>query len=97
MKRHEMHMRELAADEERLLDEAKPYIDMVNHPPHYNHGDIECIDAIEAALGKDGFQAYCRGAALKYLWRTDYKGGLEDLEKAAWYLNKMIEAGNNKK
>ena len=59
--------------------------DAVNHPDHYTFGTIECIEAIEAALG-DGFPAYCRGNALKYLWRAGHKiNAVEDLRKAAWY------------
>jgi hypothetical protein len=65
--------------------------DAVNHPSHYTQGDIECIDAIKAALGEEGFKAYCRGACLKYLWRTEHKNGVEDLRKCAWYLNKLIQ------
>jgi len=67
-------------------------VDMVNHPPHYNQGEIECIDAIRAALGSEGFEAYCRGNAIKYAWRSRHKGGKEDLRKAAWYLNKATES-----
>jgi len=68
--------------------------DMVNNPPHYNQGEIECIDAIESALGPDGFKAYCRGNALKYLWRSEYKGNSDaDLNKANWYLNRIIQKG----
>lgn len=67
--------------------------DMVNSPPHYNQSGIECIEAIYAALGPDGFKAYCQGNALKYLWRHQYKGKpIEDLHKAQWYINKIIEA-----
>tara|TARA_R110000796_G_scaffold170000_1_gene286839 strand:- start:218 stop:442 length:225 start_codon:yes stop_codon:yes gene_type:complete len=67
--------------------------DMVNSPPHYNQSGIECIEAIYAALGPDGFKAYCQGNALKYLWRHQYKGKpIEDLHKAHWYINKIIEA-----
>ena len=62
--------------------------DMVNHPPHYTAGDIECIDAIRAALGRDGFISYCRGNAIKYLWRCNHKGGTEDMHKAEWYVNR---------
>lgn len=66
--------------------------DPVNHPPHYNFGKVECIDALESALtGLDGFEAYCTGAALKYLWRWKHKGGVEDLRKAEWYLKRLIE------
>jgi len=68
--------------------------DMVNHPPHYTQGGIECIDAIRAALGDDGFRAYCRGAAIKYLWRGPLKGAeTQDYEKARWYLDRLIEMG----
>lgn len=67
--------------------------DNVNHPDHYTFGDIECIDAIHAALGDDGFMAYCEGNAIKYLWRYRFKGGVESLEKAVWYVERMIEVG----
>lgn len=63
-------------------------VDMVNHPPHYRKGGIECIDAIQAALTFEEFRGYCKGNALKYIWRERHKGGEQDLEKAAWYLNK---------
>ena len=66
-------------------------IDMVNSPPHYNQTGIECIHAISAATG-DGFKHYLQGNILKYLWRFDYKEKpVEDLEKAKWYLDKLIE------
>lgn len=62
--------------------------DMVNHPPHYQSDNgIECIDAIRAALGREGFIAYCRGNAIKYLWR-DKVNNVEDRNKAAWYINR---------
>ena len=65
--------------------------DMVNSPSHYT-GEVECIDGLEAALGEEGFQGYCRGNAMKYLWRCENKGKkLEDLQKAKWYLDKLIE------
>lgn len=60
--------------------------DPVNRPEHYTAGEIECIDAIRAALGPEGFVAYCRGNAMKYVWRAGRKGSaMEDLRKAAWY------------
>ena len=64
--------------------------DNVKHPPHYNQGGIECIEAIKAALG-DGFVAYLRGNCIKYLWRCEHKGGIEDLRKAAFYLDRAIK------
>lgn len=63
----------------------------VNHPPHYCQGGIECIDAMEAAATPDEFRGYLKLAVFKYLWRTNHKGGVEDLKKARWYLNKLIE------
>jgi hypothetical protein len=65
-------------------------VDNVNHPPHYNQGGIECLEAIKAATG-DGFVAYLRGNCIKYLWRCEHKGGIEDLRKAAFYLDRAIK------
>jgi len=66
--------------------------DMVNHPPHYTQGSVECIEAIRASLGLEGFVAYCRGNVQKYLWRSEHKGKtVEDMKKAAWYLDRAIE------
>jgi hypothetical protein len=64
----------------------------VNHPDHYNKGGVECIDGIKAACaGLTGEEAFCTGSALKYLWRWKWKNGKEDLEKAIWYINRMIQ------
>lgn len=65
--------------------------DPVNKPAHYNFAGIECIDAIRAALGPEGFKDYMMGNVMKYSWRYKYKNGLEDLLKAQWYLNRVIE------
>ena len=65
---------------------------MVNKPPHYTVGDVECIDAIEAALTHEEFRGYCKGNALKYIWRERYKGQEESIRKAIWYLNRLINA-----
>ena len=65
--------------------------DLVNHPPHYTQGGIECIDAIRASMSKDQFLGYCKGNSLKYQWRYEAKGGVEDLKKAKWYLDRMIQ------
>lgn len=65
--------------------------DMVNHPPHYQMaGGLEVIDIIEAAT-KDlvGMDAVCTANAIKYILRWKHKGGIEDVEKAIWYLRKM--------
>ena len=67
--------------------------DPVNHPSHYTTGGIECIDAIEAALTcqTNPIRAWYTGQIFKYLWRWPMKNGLEDLKKAQFYLNKLIE------
>lgn len=65
--------------------------DMVNHPSHYTQGGVECIDALEAATtGLTGIEAVCTANAIKYLWRWKFKGGKQDLEKARWYIDRMI-------
>ena len=65
--------------------------DKVNHPSHYTNGNIECIDAIEAAtIGLKGIEAVCTANVLKYMWRWKLKNGTEDLLKAQWYLERLI-------
>ena len=68
-----------------------PLNDPVNHPTHYTQGGIECIEALKAALGFEGFKSYCRGNIIKYLWRTEHKNKVQDLKKARWYLDRLIE------
>ena len=64
----------------------------VEHPAHYNKGNIECIDAMIAAFGKAEVAIFCKINAFKYLWRAENKGKYkEDMEKAAWYTNKANE------
>ena len=65
--------------------------DLVNSPPHYNKGEIECIDAIEAMLTHEEYVGYLRGNSLKYRWRFRYKNGVQDLEKAEWYEQRLME------
>ncbi|WP_083515984.1 DUF3310 domain-containing protein [Alicyclobacillus sendaiensis] len=74
-----------------ILHPESPTYDPVNHPRHYVTGGIETIDFIEAKLGPERFEGYCIGNAIKYLSRYQHKGGKEDLEKAVWYLNRIIE------
>jgi len=67
-------------------------VDMVNQPPHYTRGGVECIDALASATaGLEGLDAVCTANAIKYLWRWKQKGGVEDLRKAQWYITKLIE------
>ncbi len=71
--------------------EHSKHMDNVKNPGHYTQGDIECIDAIHAALGPEGFLSYCQGNVLKYIWRYKDKGGVQDLQKAQVYLRYMTE------
>ena len=64
--------------------------DPVNSPAHYASGAIECIDAIEASMTLEEFQGYCKGNLIKYSWRYRDKGGIQDLGKAKWYLDRLI-------
>lgn len=65
--------------------------DMVNSPFHYTQGKYEVIDIIEWAT-KDmcGIEAVCVSNILKYILRYKYKGGLVDVMKAQWYLDRLI-------
>jgi len=66
--------------------------DNVNHPPHYKKGSIECIDIIEAMLTPEEFKGYCKGNAIKYIYREDHKdANLEDLGKTIWYLTRLLK------
>ena len=65
--------------------------DAVNHPKHYNKHGVECIQAIRATLTDEEFRGYCKGNVIKYTWRERYKNGLEDLKKATWYINRLVQ------
>lgn len=63
----------------------------VHHPAHYTAGKVECIDALESAvMGLEGPAAALTWTAMKYLWRWSKKNGVEDLEKARWYIDRLI-------
>lgn len=72
--------------------------DNVNHPAHYQSSTgLEVIDAIEAFTeGLEGIDAVCTGNIIKYVSRWKKKNGVEDLQKARWYLDKLIEKYYNK-
>lgn len=62
------------------------------NPDHYRQGKVECIDAIESATTDlHGIDAFCTGNAMKYLWRWNQKGGVDDLRKAQWYIQRLID------
>lgn len=66
--------------------------DSVNSPGHYTVGKVECIDALDSAtLGLTGQEAFHIANVIKYCWRWKFKGGVEDLKKARWYLDRLIK------
>ena len=70
--------------------------DSVNAPAHYLHGKKETIDVITDCMTNDEFHGYLKGNILKYVSRYKFKGEpLEDLQKAHWYLNRLIKEVSN--
>ena len=66
-------------------------MDKIN-PSYYKRGKFETIDVIlDVTQHLDGDEAYLIGNVIKYVSRYDEKNGIEDLEKAKWYLNKLIK------
>ncbi|HEY9819095.1 MAG TPA: DUF3310 domain-containing protein [Candidatus Obscuribacterales bacterium] len=65
--------------------------DPVNKPIHYGSGKIEAIEYIEDFLTREEYIGYLRGNIAKYMHRFRYKNGVEDLQKAQWYLGRLIE------
>lgn len=64
--------------------------DVVNNPAHYTFGSIETIDYIESCLSPEEFRGACKKDVIKYVSREQHKNGLEDLKKARWYLDRLI-------
>ncbi len=64
--------------------------DNVNHPSHYETGKFECIDVMVETQGVQATKDFCLCNALKYIYRHRRKNGLEDIQKAIWYLNKAV-------
>ena len=66
--------------------------DSVNHPAHYNYGNVEVIDYIRDCIGIQGEYYFCIGNCIKYISRAEYKNNkLQDLMKCKWYLTRAIE------
>jgi hypothetical protein len=66
--------------------------DLVKQPPHYTRGEIEYIEAMRSMLTAEEFKGFCKGNAVKYIWREDHKGSnIQDLEKSVVYLNWAID------
>lgn len=65
--------------------------EQVNHPSHYNQGQYECIAVMESIYGIEATMNFCLLCAFKYTWRTNDKDGIQDIDKAIWYLQKYKE------
>jgi hypothetical protein len=63
--------------------------DAIN-PSHYKTGKIECIEYIEDKLTPEEYRGYIKGNVLKYITREKHKNGDEDIRKAKWYLDRLV-------
>lgn len=90
------HIDDIDAKEDEICGSKKlPFEeshDSVNHPNHYQgENGMEALDVIYAfTKGLDGGEAFCAGNAIKYILRWHKKNGIEDLEKARWYISQLI-------
>lgn len=84
-------------DDEPVKEEITKLVESLDtkvHPEHYTYSKYECINVLKDILGEEGFKEFCRGNVFKYLWRYNHKNGKEDLLKAKYYLEKLIEVLN---
>lgn len=72
-----------------------PKDEEINHPSRYAGGKFECIEVMADVFGKEAVKHFCLLNAFKYIWRQEKKGGVEDVKKAVWYLNKYIELSDS--
>lgn len=69
--------------------------DVVNHPAHYENDKYQCIDVMEDIYGTEAVMHFCMCNAFKYIWRFQKKNGIEDIQKAQWYMNKYQKLAEN--
>ena len=72
-----------------------PKDEEINHPSRYAGGKFECIEVMADVFGKEAVKDFCLLNAFKYIWRQEKKGGVYDVKKAIWYLNKYIELSDS--
>jgi transposase len=90
IRQHKDEIRQHKDTEEDKPDHIADVRKMVDHPPHYTAGGVECFDAIMSAVnGLPPDEAVCVGNIFKYVWRYRRKNGIEDLYKAMWFLDKL--------
>lgn len=71
-------------------------MDPIQTPAHYHKNGIDVIGFSELQFSQEELKGFHRMNVLKYVTRYDRKNGLEDLKKAAFYLNKLIEMEESK-
>ena len=82
--------------ENEVMQDKTVYYNNVDRPSHYLHGKKETIDVICDCMTNDEFHGYLKGNILKYVSRYKFKGEpLEDLQKAQWYLNRLVKEVNS--
>lgn len=84
---------------EEPQEEPQPTEDLVNHPSHYTHGGMECIDEMLMIFGREAVMHFCLCNAWKYRKRCLYKNQEEDMKKSDFYLQyyKTLKEGNDGK
>lgn len=65
--------------------------DNVNHPAHYTSGAHECIDVIKGILSPEEYAGFLKGNIIKYRFRAELKNGPEDIKKAEWYEERLLQ------
>lgn len=63
--------------------------DLINHPNHYTAYSREVIDTMQGDMTPEEFTGYLKGNVIKYISRYQGKNGVEDLNKAIWYITKL--------
>jgi hypothetical protein len=72
------------------MESEEYYKETVDHPAHYQ-GKFECIDEMIALFGVEAVKHFCMCNVYKYRYRADRKNGQNDLDKAEWYMGKLME------
>lgn len=86
--------KEILLNKDFKLDIEKDNYDSVNKPYHYTSGKFECLDVMRDVFGDERVKTWCVLNAFKYLFRCYKKNGDEDIAKANFYLNYIIEKIN---
>lgn len=78
-------------------DSAATVEDVINKPNHYHVGGFDIYEIMQAKLTPEEYQGFCKGNILKYTLREALKGGLQDLKKARFNSDRLIESREGKK